>query len=165
MQESILVVDDDEDVLDILRQSLNKNGYDVSIASDPAKALQSYQQKQPNLVILDMMLPGMDGLEVMKHMRDVKTDQNTPVLFLSANGDLEIKLNSYDVGAEDYLVKPVSLKELNAKVKRILNNDSRTHAFQKQQEVLESEVSKERENYLHINKLLKKQVLGIIGKQ
>jgi response regulator RpfG family c-di-GMP phosphodiesterase len=161
MQESILVVDDDEDVLDILKQSLNKNGYDVSIASDPSKALQSYQQKQPNLVILDMMLPGMDGLEVMKQMREAKTDKNTPVLFLSANGDLEIKLNSYDVGAEDYLVKPVSLKELNAKVKRILKNASKTDAFQKQQEVLETEVSKERENYLHINKLLKKQVLAM----
>lgn len=161
MQDSILVVDDDEDVLNILRQSLNKNGYEVTVASDPDKALRSYEHTHPSLVILDMMLPGMDGLEVMKHMREADTDRNTPVLFLSANGDLETKLNSYDIGAEDYLVKPVSLKELNAKVKRILNNASQTYAFQKQQEVLETEVSKERENYIHINKLLKKQVLAM----
>jgi putative nucleotidyltransferase with HDIG domain len=161
MQESILVVDDDEDVLNILRQSLNKNGYEVAVASDAHRGLQSYEQNQPSLVILDMMLPGMDGLEVMKQMREVDVDRNTPVLFLSANGDLETKLNSYDVGAEDYLVKPVSLKELNAKIKRILKNASQTYAFQKQQEVLQTEVSKERENYLHVNKLLKKQVLAM----
>ncbi|MFH1754937.1 MAG: response regulator, partial [Candidatus Latescibacterota bacterium] len=161
MQESILVVDDDEDVLQILSQSLNKNGYDVRIASDANMALRSYEDKTPSLVILDMMLPGMSGLEVMKQMRGAQSQKNVPVLFLSANGDLDTKLHSYDVGAEDYLVKPVSLKELNAKIKKILTNASQTHAFQKQQEVLETEVVKERENYLHINKLLKKQVLAM----
>jgi len=161
MQESILVVDDDEEILDIIRQSLNKSGYEVDIASDADEAIRSYGHNQPNLVILDMMLPGMDGIALMKRMRDMKTDQNIPVLFLSANGDLETKLAGYGSGAEDYLVKPVSLKELDAKIRRIFKHASQTHEFQKQQEVLETEVSKERENYLHSNKLLKKQVLAM----
>ncbi|NIM20651.1 MAG: response regulator [Candidatus Latescibacteria bacterium] len=161
MQEDILVVDDDPDVLDILSETLNKRGYNVVVALDAQSALRSFKRKQPSLVILDIMLPDMDGLEVFKRMRADQADRYIPILFLSSNGDLETKLSGFDMGAEDYLVKPVSLKELNAKIGKILKRTSQAQALWEEREALETEVTKEHENYIHINKQLKKQVLAM----
>ncbi len=161
MHENILVVDDDQDVLDILSETLNKRGYGVQVALDAHTALQSYRRNQPHLVILDIMLPDMNGLEVFKEMREIDIGQNIPVLFLSADGDLDTKLSSFDIGAEDYLVKPVSLRELNAKINSILNRSSKARALKEEREALATEVTKGQESYVQVNKKLKKQVLAM----
>jgi response regulator RpfG family c-di-GMP phosphodiesterase len=161
MQKDILIVDDDQEILDILSESLNRRGYIVQAAADGKDALSTYRKKQPSLVIMDMMLPDMDGIEVFKRMRDANTGRNVPILFLSAKGDLETKLSSFDIGAEDYLVKPVSLKELGVKVEKILNRTSQTRVLQEEREALETKVHMGQENYVQVNKQLQKQVLAM----
>ncbi len=161
MQEDILIVDDDQEILDILSETLNRRGYNVQAAIDGREALLTYQKKQPSLVILDLMLPDMDGLEVFKRMRDDCGGRTVPILFLSSNGDLDTKLSSFDIGAEDYLVKPVSLEELNVKIERILNRTSKARAMQEEREELVTEVNRGQENYAQVNKQLKKQILAM----
>ncbi|MEK7993467.1 MAG: response regulator transcription factor [Planctomycetota bacterium] len=118
--ETILVVDDEEDVLELVRYNLDRSGYRVETASSGEEALEKARRKLPDLVILDLMLPGMDGLEVCKKLKnDVKTE-GLPIIVLTAKGEETDVVTGLELGADDYVTKPFSPKVLIARVRRIL---------------------------------------------
>ncbi len=161
MQNEILVVDDDLKVLEILEETLHRQGYKVSTASTGRQALKSCEARNPELVVLDMMLPDMDGLQVLKGMRESVHYKDIPVLVLSADGDIESRLAGLQSGAEDYLVKPVSIKEFRAKVEKALQRSSETREMHRKQRALESQLSQGREDFTQVSRDLKRQLLSM----
>ncbi len=117
MTEKILVVDDERPIADILRYNLEKAGYSVVVAYDGEEALEKAARENPDLVILDIMLPRMDGYTVCSQMR---TRSATPILMLTAKQEENEKVHGLELGADDYVTKPFSHKELLARVKALL---------------------------------------------
>ncbi len=113
----ILVVDDDAQILSLLRRGLSFEGYDVDTAMDGAEALAKVRETEPDLVILDVMLPGLDGIEVSRRLRPITA---VPVLMLTAKGTVADRVAGLNSGADDYLVKPFDFEELLARVKALL---------------------------------------------
>ena len=113
----ILVVDDERPISDIIKFNLTKEGYEVVTAFDGREALEQFEAEKPDLVILDLMLPELDGLEVAKEIR--KTS-HTPIIMLSAKGEVFDKVLGLELGADDYIMKPFDSKELVARVKAVL---------------------------------------------
>ena len=119
--EKILIVDDEEDVLELVRYNLNRSGYQIETASSGEEALSKARKSSPDLIILDLMLPGIDGLEVCKKLKgDIKTE-HIPIVMLTAKGDESDIVTGLELGAEDYITKPFSPKVLIARVRRILH--------------------------------------------
>jgi two-component system response regulator MprA len=116
-QMDILVVDDDPEILSILRRGLIYEGYNVEVASDGSEALTKALECEPDLVVLDIMLPEIDGLEISQRLNAAG---DVPVLMLSAKSTVADKIAGFNSGADDYLVKPFSLDELFARVKALL---------------------------------------------
>lgn len=114
---TILVVDDEEPILELLRFNLEKEGYQVRVAKDGPEALVSIESKQPDLLVLDVMLPGMDGLEVCRRLRINSKYQQIPIIMLTAKGEEIDKVLGLELGADDYMTKPFSPRELLARIK------------------------------------------------
>ncbi|MBD3866576.1 MAG: response regulator [Acidobacteria bacterium] len=114
---SILVVDDSDLLRNILREELEAEGYRVSVAEDGEKALSLAQDIRPDLILLDIVLPGMDGYEVCRELKSNTATSQIPVLFLSSRNELKDKLAGFDAGADDYLTKPFFTKELLARLR------------------------------------------------
>jgi two-component system OmpR family response regulator len=114
----LLVVDDDDNLRSMLSAALRHYGFDVDVAADGSEALGRIQAEKPDLVVLDVMMPGLDGFEVCRLIRS-KGDL-TPVLFLTARGDTADKVTGLKAGGDDYLEKPFSLDELTARIEAIL---------------------------------------------
>ena len=117
MAEKILVVDDEISLQETLTYNLKKQGYDVETTGNGAEAIELARQIRPDLVILDVMLPGLDGFEVCRILR---REMSTPVLMLTARDDEIDRVVGLEVGADDYLAKPFSMRELIARVKAML---------------------------------------------
>ncbi len=117
MAEKILVVDDEISLQETLAYTLKKEGYDVETTGDGAKALDLARELKPDLIILDVMLPGMDGFEICRILRH---EMSTPVLMLTARDDEIDRVVGLEVGADDYMAKPFSMRELIARVKAML---------------------------------------------
>lgn len=113
----ILIVDDEEPILELLSFNLEKEGYEVSLARNGDEALESMRKKIPDLVVLDLMLPGMDGLEVCRQMRQYSKFSEIPVIMLTAKGEEVDKIVGLELGADDYMTKPFSPRELVARIK------------------------------------------------
>jgi two-component system, OmpR family, response regulator MprA len=113
----ILVVDDDKAVRESLRRSLEFNGYDVSLASDGAEALATIGQTSPDVVILDVMMPKLDGIETTRALR--RTGNDLPILVLTARDAVGDRVEGLDAGADDYLTKPFALQELLARLRAL----------------------------------------------
>ena len=126
-EQTVLVVDDEEAIADAVKNRLEAEGYRVVVAYDGPEAIRQHAQHLPDLVVLDLMLPGMDGLEVCKEIQKV---QWTPVLMLTARTEEADKVAGFAVGADDYLTKPFSLRELAARVKAILRRMDRIRSSQ-----------------------------------
>lgn len=120
--EKILLVEDEINLLSIIRLNLEMEGYKVTGFEDGAEAWEKYRSGDYSLVILDVMLPGIDGFELCKRIR--KVDKQTPVLFLTARGAAEDRIAGLKMGADDYLVKPFHLEELLLRVKALLKRSS-----------------------------------------
>ena len=119
--ERILIVDDEEDVLELVQYNLERSGYHVETAISGEQALTKTKKKTPDLIILDLMLPGMDGLEVCKKLKsDVKTE-GVPIIMLTAKGEEADIVTGLELGADDYVTKPFSPKVLVARVRRLLH--------------------------------------------
>lgn len=117
MATRILVVDDERVVTEVVERYLKLEGYDVAIAGDGAEALKAAQEFKPDLVVLDLMLPILDGLEVCRILRK---DTDLPIIMLTARGDETDRIVGLEMGADDYMVKPFSPRELVARVKSVL---------------------------------------------
>jgi two-component system, OmpR family, response regulator MprA len=113
----ILVVEDDEDIAQVLQRSLRMEGYEVRTAGDGRAALEQGRSFAPDLVILDLGLPGLDGLEVARSLR---SEDDVPILILTARDALESRVEGLDSGADDYLVKPFERQELLARMRALL---------------------------------------------
>jgi len=120
--QTVLVVDDEEAIAEAVRARIESEGYRVVVAADGAQALDSAEREPPDLVVLDLMLPGMDGLEVCKRLQ---RDRWVPVLMLTARTEEADKVAGFAVGADDYLTKPFSLRELAVRVRAILRRSER----------------------------------------
>ena len=113
----ILIVEDEETLLEVLRYNLDKEGYNVVTAADGIQALNSARSESPDLIILDIMLPELDGFEVCRILRK---DMTVPILMLTAKEEEIDKVLGLELGADDYMVKPFSMREFKARVKAIL---------------------------------------------
>lgn len=113
----ILVVDDDPEIVSFVKRGLTYEGYSVETAYDGKDALANARDNEPDLVILDIMMPGLDGLEVSRRLRQVS---DVPIILLTAKGTVDDKVTGLDSGADDYLVKPFDFDELLARVRALL---------------------------------------------
>ena len=122
----ILVVDDDVDVAKTIELNLTQGGYQAVIANNGHEALQSAQVERPDLVLLDIAMPEMDGIEVCRRLRASPATASIPILFLTVSKDIKTKIDGFNAGADDYLVKPFDLQELNLRVKALLRRGSKS---------------------------------------
>jgi DNA-binding response OmpR family regulator len=118
MGQRVLVVDDDPTVSDVVRRYLERAGFEVALAADGPAAMVAFEQRRPSLVVLDLMLPGMDGLEVCRRMR--VRDGDVPVVMLTALGEEADRVVGLEMGADDYVTKPFSPRELVLRVRSVL---------------------------------------------
>lgn len=113
----ILVVDDDQNICELLRLYIEKEGFEVVIANDGRKALEMFEQENPDLIMLDIMLPELDGWQVC---REIRKKSQCPIIMLTAKGEVFDKVLGLELGADDYVVKPFEAKEVIARIKAVL---------------------------------------------
>ena len=116
-KQRILIVDDDENIAELISLYLTKECFETKIVYDGESALDTLSSFKPNLILLDLMLPGMDGYQVC---REIRKNNNTPIIMLSAKGETFDKVLGLELGADDYMIKPFETKELVARVKAVL---------------------------------------------
>lgn len=120
-KQRILIVDDDENIAELISLYLIKECYDTRIVNDGESALTTFSEFAPNLILLDLMLPGIDGYQVC---REIRKSSDTPIIMLSAKGEIFDKVLGLELGADDYMIKPFDSKELVARVKAVLRRYS-----------------------------------------
>ena len=120
MAETILIVDDDPDILELLKMSLEPEGYTIRAASDGEAAVQSATMNPPDLILLDVMMPQKDGIQVIEDLKANADTRSLPIILLTARGQTEDKLLGLDTGADDYITKPFDLREVTARVEAVL---------------------------------------------
>ena len=128
-KESILVVEDEDDIRELLRYNLAKEGYQVTGAASGEEALKAVRVAMPDLVLLDLMLPGLDGLEVCRSLKQDPQTRNLPIVMLTAKGEEADIVAGLELGADDYITKPFSLRVLLARLRAVLRRRSAATAF------------------------------------
>ena len=123
MKQRILIVDDDENIAELISLYLTKECFETMMVHDGESAFEAVQSFQPNLILLDLMLPGMDGYQVC---REVRRDSEVPIIMLSAKGEVFDKVLGLELGADDYIIKPFDAKEMVARVKAVLRRFKNT---------------------------------------
>jgi two-component system alkaline phosphatase synthesis response regulator PhoP len=123
-QERILVVDDEEDIQELVRYNLVRNGFDVTVVGTGEAALDETRSKQPDMILLDLMLPGIDGLEVCNLLKHDSKTSHIPIVMLTARGEEADVVAGLELGADDYITKPFSPRVLVARVKAVLRRKS-----------------------------------------
>ncbi len=116
----ILIVDDEKDIVDLVAYNLEKEGYEILKAFDGEEALALVRTRRPDLVVLDLMLPGIQGLEVCRRLRWDPATAQVPIIMLTAKGDEVDRVLGLEIGADDYVTKPFSVKELTARIRAVL---------------------------------------------
>ncbi len=116
-KQKILIVDDDENIAELISLYLNKECFDTMMVNDGESALEAFESYKPDLILLDLMLPGIDGYQVC---REIRAKSNVPIIMLSAKGEVFDKVLGLELGADDYMMKPFDSKELVARVKAVL---------------------------------------------
>ena len=122
LNQSILVVDDEETIREVVRRYLEREGFSVEEAADGFEALDLIRSISPDLIILDLMLPGIDGLSLTQHIRH---DRQIPILMLTAKGEASDRIRGLDLGADDYVAKPFSPQEVVSRVRAILRRTNK----------------------------------------
>ncbi|MBQ9980819.1 MAG: response regulator transcription factor [Oscillospiraceae bacterium] len=117
MPKTVLIIEDDKNIAELLRLYLEKEGFETAVANDGGAGLRVFKEKEPNLVILDVMMPVLDGWSVLK---EIRSESNTPVIMLTAKGETMDKVSGLDLGADDYIVKPFEMKEVLARINAVL---------------------------------------------
>ena len=119
-QARILVVDDEPDILNLLEYNLKRSGFQAILAKDGPEAIEAAKAHKPDLVLLDIMLPDMEGTEVLRRLKSMEATASIPVIMLTAKGEEVDKIVGFELGAEDYITKPFSPRELILRVKAVL---------------------------------------------
>ena len=130
---SVLVVEDDRNIAELLQMYLEKEGYAVTVASDGGAGLTKFRAIKPDLVLLDVMMPVMDGWSVCK---TVRAESQTPVIMLTAKGETDDKVNGLKIGADDYITKPFEMKEVLARIEAVLRRAAGVTAEKKQRQLV-----------------------------
>ena len=120
MTPHVLVVEDEDSLATLLQYNLQKEGYEVALAGDGEEALLMVDERLPDLVVLDWMLPKVSGSEVCRRLRQRNETRNVPIIMLTARGEESDRVRGLDTGADDYLVKPFSMTELTARIRAVL---------------------------------------------
>ncbi len=123
MQQKILLVDDDPDILEFLSYNINQEGYQIRTAENGIEALKILENYKPDLIILDVMMPEMDGIQTCEAIRQNQEFNNTIITFLTARGEDYSQIAGYDSGADDYITKPIRPKVLMSKIKSLLRRN------------------------------------------
>lgn len=124
--QKVLVVDDEEPILELLRYNLEKGGYEVETAVNGMNAIEIAKRFLPDLVLLDIMMPVMDGVETCRRIREIPELQKTFVVFLTARSEEYSEVAAFDVGADDYITKPIKPRALMSRIQAIFRRDSKT---------------------------------------
>jgi two-component system phosphate regulon response regulator PhoB len=125
-RERILVVDDEQDILELIRYNLSREGYQLDTVTTGEEALKIARDRVPDLIVLDLMLPGIDGLDVCRQLKSESRTGGIPIIMLTAKGEESDVVTGLELGAEDYMTKPFSPKVLIARVRNILRRKTRT---------------------------------------
>lgn len=123
MPQKVLIVEDEETIADAVAYALSRSGYETDTALDGLEGLRKAKEEHPDLIILDLMLPGMDGLELC---RELRAESSVPIIMLTARHEEADRVIGLEVGADDYVIKPFSMKELIARVKAVLRRSEGT---------------------------------------
>ena len=143
-KKTILVVDDEQDLLDLIEYNLKKEGFDVLKAEDGIKGIELAREHSPNLVLLDIMMPNMDGLEVCEVMRDDDKLKNIPIIFLTARGDEKTEVEGLNKGGDDYITKPISTTKLISRIKAVMRRFEENREPENKLEVHDLEIDRDR---------------------
>jgi len=128
----VLVVDDEPDIIDLLKYNLEKEGYEVETASDGVKAVKTAVKFKPDVILLDIMMPNQDGVETCRQIRDIPELKSTFIIFLTARSEEYSEVAAFDVGADDYITKPIKPRALLSRIAALFRRESK-----KEQEVLQ----------------------------
>ena len=131
-KQKILVVDDEQDIIELLSYNLIREGFDVSAATDGEEGLKKVRGEIFDIVILDLMMPGMQGMELCRILRNDPKTRNIPIIMLTAKTDEVDRILGLEMGADDYLTKPFSVRELVARIKAVLRRSAKTPANEEQ---------------------------------
>lgn len=143
-KQTILVVDDEQDLLDLIEYNLQKEGFDVLKAEDGEEGIEMAREHSPNLVLLDIMMPKMDGLEVVERMRADEQLKHIPIIFLTARGDEKTEVEGLDKGGDDYITKPISTTKLISRIKAVLRRFEETEEMADKIEVHDIVIDRDR---------------------
>lgn len=119
----ILVVDDDSDILELLQYNLTKDGYEVKTAEDGKKGIEIAKEFLPQLILLDIMMPGMDGVETCRQLREISDLQSSFIIFLTARAEEYSEIAAFDVGADDYITKPIKPRALMSRISALFRRE------------------------------------------
>ncbi|MEX2585803.1 MAG: response regulator transcription factor [Balneolaceae bacterium] len=142
--QTILVVDDEQDLLDLIEYNLKSEGFQVLKAENGEEGIQIARDRHPDLVLLDIMMPKMDGLQVCEKLRHNPETHDVPIIFLTARGDEKTEVEGLDRGADDYITKPISTRKLMSRIKAVLRRFEEKNRELKRIEVHGIEIDKER---------------------
>lgn len=132
IKQKILIVDDEENICELVRLYIEKDGFEAVIANDGNDAITKFNAEKPDLVLLDIMLPGKDGWQVC---REIRALNNTPIIMLTAKGETFDKVLGLELGADDYVVKPFEPKELIARIRAVLRRSNTSEEAEEQDEL------------------------------
>jgi len=135
-KKTVLVVEDEEDILALLQFNLIKAGYEVVCAADGEEGLQQIEEKQPDLMLLDLMLPGIGGLDICRKLRSAERTAKLPIIMLTARGEEADVVQGLELGADDYMTKPFSIKVLLARIQTVLRRNSEGESFDSSEEIV-----------------------------
>ncbi len=147
----ILLVDDEPDILEILNYNLSSQGYQVYTAKNGAEGVEKAKKKTPHLIILDVMMPEMDGIEACEIIRNTKGLENTIITFLTARGEDYSQVAGFDAGADDYITKPIKPKVLLSKIKALLRRLKEDPGMQAEEVIKVGHIVINREEYKVLN--------------
>lgn len=139
-KKTVLVVEDEEDILALLHFNLLKAGYDVVCAADGEEGLSKIEEQQPDLLLLDLMLPGIGGLEICRKLRADEKTAKLPIIMLTARGEEADVVQGLEMGADDYMTKPFSIKVLLARIQTVLRRNSEGEKFDPSEEITYGEL-------------------------
>lgn len=143
-KKTILVVDDEQDLLDLIEYNLRKEGFDVLKAENGEDGIQMTKERNPDLVLLDIMMPKMDGIEVCDLMKKDPKLKHIPIIFLTARGDEKTEVEGLNKGGDDYITKPISTTKLISRIKAVLRRFDETEEKINKLQVHDLEIDKDR---------------------